>query len=395
MSAGSHAALPVLLALLLLGAAAGVAAQQTDGSGQDTDGSLENVTMTVQLQPDGDARWSVSTTFDLSTANETAAFRALADEFENGETPTLGLPAFERAVRQAATATGRDMEITAVNRTAASNATIENGTGRLTLQFTWTAFANVTGDRLVVGDAFETPDGTWLPGLDRGQHLVVRPPEGYGVYDASKPPRNGSVRWHGPTTFDSEPLSATFTGGDSDGGGGGSDGGTNGDGGTDPGTEDPGSQSIVWLVVATVLLGGAVAAYVFVRRDDEGGVIPDDETEEPAPGNGADPAATDNGRQAPESAVDDDADGAETADQTAEDEETELLSDEERVERLLDRNGGRMKQATIVKETGWSNAKVSQLLSAMDEDDQIDKLRIGRENLISFPDEDVTDLDDE
>jgi len=52
-----------------------------------------------------------------------------------------------------------------------------------------------------------------------------------------------------------------------------------------------------------------------------------------------------------------------------------------------------MKQATIVKETGWSNAKVSQLLSAMADDGAINKLRIGRENLISFPDEDVTDLD--
>jgi uncharacterized membrane protein len=62
---------------------------------------------------------------------------------------------------------------------------------------------------------------------------------------------------------------------------------------------------------------------------------------------------------------------------------------------LLERNGGRMKQANIVPETGWSNAKVSQLLSAMDEADRIDKLRIGRENLISLPGEDVTELDEE
>ena len=52
-----------------------------------------------------------------------------------------------------------------------------------------------------------------------------------------------------------------------------------------------------------------------------------------------------------------------------------------------------MKQANIVKETGWSNAKVSQLLSTMAEEGTIDKLRIGRENLISFPDEDITDID--
>jgi uncharacterized membrane protein len=47
-----------------------------------------------------------------------------------------------------------------------------------------------------------------------------------------------------------------------------------------------------------------------------------------------------------------------------------------------------------VDETGWSNAKVSQLLSAMDEADRIDKLRIGRENLISLPDEDVTEFEE-
>jgi uncharacterized membrane protein len=64
-----------------------------------------------------------------------------------------------------------------------------------------------------------------------------------------------------------------------------------------------------------------------------------------------------------------------------------LLSDEERVERLLERNGGRMRQADIVGETGWSDAKVSQLLSAMAEADRVEKLRLGRENLISLPDD--------
>jgi hypothetical protein len=66
----------------------------------------------------------------------------------------------------------------------------------------------------------------------------------------------------------------------------------------------------------------------------------------------------------------------------------ELLSDEERVEYLLESNGGRMKQANIVSETGWSDAKVSQLLSSMAEDGRVDKLRLGRENLISLPDDD-------
>jgi len=387
MSTGPRAALPVLLALLLV-SVAGVAAQSPGGD-SGTDAALENVTMVVQLQPDGDARWSVSTTFDLSTPNETASFRTLAEEFESGEAPTLGLPAFERAARQAATATGRDMEITAVNRTAASNATIENGTGRLTLRFTWTAFANVTDDRLVVGDAFETPGGTWLPGLDRGQHLVIRPPEGYGVFDASKPPENGTVQWHGPTTFDSDSLSATFTGGASDGGPDGP-GGDGGDGGTDPGTPDDPVGSVLWMIVATVVVGGTVAAYVLVWRNRDGVLpLPGGETGEPEEPDGpVDPTVTDEGGQTTGAgaAVGDGMD-QEGAPEERE-EPTELLSDEERVERLLERNGGRMKQASIVKETGWSNAKVSQLLSAMDENNRINKLRIGRENLISLPDGD-------
>jgi serine/threonine protein kinase len=64
--------------------------------------------------------------------------------------------------------------------------------------------------------------------------------------------------------------------------------------------------------------------------------------------------------------------------------EQERLSEEERIERLLKENGGRMKQNQITEETGWSHAKVSKLISSMEEEGRVDKLRIGRENLISF-----------
>lgn len=62
----------------------------------------------------------------------------------------------------------------------------------------------------------------------------------------------------------------------------------------------------------------------------------------------------------------------------------ELLTDEDRVRHLLDRHGGRMKQSMIVEETEWSKAKVSRLLSAMADDGEIQKLPIGRENLIAL-----------
>lgn len=58
------------------------------------------------------------------------------------------------------------------------------------------------------------------------------------------------------------------------------------------------------------------------------------------------------------------------------------LTDEEVVLRLLVSNGGRMKQSRIVESTGWSKAKVSRLLSSMEERGEITKLTHGRENLI-------------
>jgi hypothetical protein len=80
--------------------------------------------------------------------------------------------------------------------------------------------------------------------------------------------------------------------------------------------------------------------------------------------------------------------GGETDGDADSEPDLELLSDEERVEYLLESNGGRMKQANIVSETGWSDAKVSQLLSSMADEGRVNKLRLGRENLISLPDED-------
>lgn len=62
-------------------------------------------------------------------------------------------------------------------------------------------------------------------------------------------------------------------------------------------------------------------------------------------------------------------------------------SDDEVVIELLESNGGRMKQGAIVDETEWSKSKVSMLLSEMEDDEQISKLRVGRENLISLPGE--------
>jgi uncharacterized membrane protein len=64
--------------------------------------------------------------------------------------------------------------------------------------------------------------------------------------------------------------------------------------------------------------------------------------------------------------------------------EEDLISDNDRVLLLLQDNDGRMRQANIVHQTDWSKSKVSMVLSEMDDEDLITKLRIGRENIISI-----------
>jgi len=80
----------------------------------------------------------------------------------------------------------------------------------------------------------------------------------------------------------------------------------------------------------------------------------------------------------PVDAVDDDPDAV----------DPDLLTDEDRVRRALEESGGRMKQSAIVDEFGWSKSKTSRVLSRMADDGEVEKLRIGRENVIDLVDED-------
>ncbi|QPV63455.1 hypothetical protein I7X12_02125 [Halosimplex litoreum] len=66
---------------------------------------------------------------------------------------------------------------------------------------------------------------------------------------------------------------------------------------------------------------------------------------------------------------------------------TEFLSDEEVVFTLLDDHDGRMRQADLVEETDWSKSKVSRVLSAMDDDDTIVKVDVGRGNVVMRPED--------
>ena len=344
MSSRIAAALLVLLvAVVPLSVAAGAGMQTTATPEPVT----ENTTFSLQLQADGDARWTITDRYALTDRNETDAFEGLAQRFVDGESEVGWEQAFRAANDAASTATGREMAIRDVER----DYTVDDRQGTLTLSFTWTDFAVIEDDRLVVEDAFNTTDGTWFRTLAEDQTLVITGPEGYDVTRSPTGIDDGSLRFEGPQTFEPGYLEIVYI--------------------SDSGPISLGDAPL-WIGGALLVLVGLAVAATYINRG-AGGV--------PAALGTAD---DDDPGEADESAATEDDDSVDVA----------LLSDEERVEHLLEQNGGRMKQARIVKETGWSNAKVSQLLSAMDEDGRIDKLRIGRENLISFPDEDVTEIDE-
>lgn len=65
----------------------------------------------------------------------------------------------------------------------------------------------------------------------------------------------------------------------------------------------------------------------------------------------------------------------------------ELLTDEERVLRLLEAHGGRMKQQEVIDAVDWSRTKASDVVNEMNDAGQIEVYRLGRENVLALPGE--------
>ncbi|WP_458187855.1 DUF7343 domain-containing protein [Haladaptatus sp. NG-WS-4] len=129
---------------------------------------------------------------------------------------------------------------------------------------------------------------------------------------------------------------------------------------TTVGQETTPSDGISWMqllllaLVGVGLVGGAVLILRARTDDDPNPTAEPAETSEP------------DEPQPPEPPADD----------------GEILTDEGRVLHLLHDNRGRMKQTDIVDETGWSKSKVSRLLSRMEDRGDINRLRVGRGNIV-------------
>jgi hypothetical protein len=235
----------------------------------------------------------------------------------------------------------------------------------VTYDFTWTNFAARENGQVIVGDIFQ--GGFFLAANDTIQ-LVG--PDGYEVSRVDPNPDSREidmVTWNGREDFADAHPRVVFTPSSEQTGGNDSD--TNSDGPSDArGTplQDIGGLAIAGIVVVVLLgLGGAV---VYGRRN-----VDTDDPDGPAErtgGRAGTPPAT--GR-----------DAGPDAHETQE----AVLTDEEQVLELLNANGGRMRQAAIAEEFDWSASKTSRVVGRLSDEGSVEKLQLGRENLVTLPDE--------
>ncbi|POG55384.1 helix-turn-helix transcriptional regulator, partial [Haloferax marisrubri] len=110
-------------------------------------------------------------------------------------------------------------------------------------------------------------------------------------------------------------------------------------------------------------------------------------TEDAASASAADDAATAASAGAGADAAADDADaGDDDGDEPSP--PPELLSNEERVLRLIESRGGRIKQQEVAGALDWTDAKTSKVVRGMRDEGTIEGFRLGRENVLRLPEDD-------
>jgi hypothetical protein len=311
------------------------------------------VVMTADVGPDGAADWTVAYRIRLDDDNATQAFENLRADIQAD--PSAHTDRFESRMQSTAgtaeNATGREMAIENVTMSAREE-TFGQTYGVITYRFQWTNFAAVSGDRIEIGDALS---GLFL---DSETSLTVRWPANYqadSVVPQADERENASVTWRGQQTFGENEPRVVVSSGDAAGGADGSNG----------------------LPVGGLLalVGVAVGAYALRRY----GVLGGSEPAEPP----VSMAESDDSEAEPAAVTDADASAP----------PAELLSNEEQVLQLLESNGGRLKQQQVAGELDWTDAKTSQVIGGLRDEDKVETFRIGRENVVTLPDTDVTGRD--
>jgi hypothetical protein len=318
------------------------------------------VVMTADVGPDGTADWTVAYRIRLDDDNATQAFEDLQADIQAN--PSAYTDRFESRMQGTAgaaeNATGREMAIENVT-VSAREETFGQTYGVVTYRFRWTNFASAGDGRIEAGDALA---GLFL---DSQTSLTIRWPDDYRADRVEPQPddrSNTSATWRGQQEFGSNEPRVVAT--------------------TQPANDGGGGSSVSPAAVGALVIVLAVVALFAARRY---GLFGDDSTAGSADTANTEPTASDadGGGDAATAAA---GGGAAAASEPPED----LLSNEEQVLKLLEANGGRIKQQRVAGELDWTDAKTSQVIGGLREDDEVETFRIGRENVVTLPDTDVT-----
>ncbi|ELZ65176.1 hypothetical protein C457_16782 [Haloferax prahovense DSM 18310] len=390
------------------------AAQEAPASGPGVEPLVQqgvepdSTRIVVEVSESGDARWEIQYWTRLDDENTTEAFQSLRDDVRAN--PDDYTSAFAERIAStvgaAENATGREMAATNVS-VSAETRSLPDSFGVVSYSFEWSNFAAVDGDRLVVGDAIE---GFFL---DSSSRLILSWPDEYGaatVEPAGDETRENTVIWRGSQTefVSGEPnvvlergaggsgttVTATATPTDSE---------------TPVADDDPFPTTTALIALVLVVLVGAGALYLRSRGalgggdGGNGGANVAGAAGSTDAGASTDSAAASAG-EADSAAADDAATAAASAgagadepddDSNAGDEDgepsppPELLSNEERVLRLIESRGGRIKQQEVAGALDWTDAKTSKVVRGMRDEGTIEGFRLGRENVLRLPEDDA------
>lgn len=308
----------------------------------------DNTITRVKVFPNASARWSIQVRTRLETPGEEDQYRRFQERLRTNE--SIVLDRFQnrmmRVVGAAANATGRVM--TADEFTVSTHIQeVPRTWGVVSYEFTWGNFAVTENGSLVIGDVFE---GGFF--LAQGDRLVVESPEGFHLAEIEPPPEttsDGAVAWQGRRDFEDRHPRIRFDQNRT----------------TTPGVSEqsptvrsdrsplsgylpPGFGWPTIGIAVLLVLGGLFLVLRRVRTTGpEGGAV--------------NPQAN------------------------------ELVTDSERIRQILEAEGGRASQTDIDEALEWSSSKTSRVLSEMAEAGTIEKLRIGRENIIQLQETDDHD----
>ncbi|MEA1994182.1 MAG: hypothetical protein U9N35_07320 [Euryarchaeota archaeon] len=277
----------------------------------------------ITIREDGTAFWEFETRFELKNEEDKAFFEEYIEALEEEkevliEEKQMGI---QETIDKLNLTTNRSMKIENLNLSYGVVETINKDYGVVKFQFLWYGFAEKKENRLLAGDVF-------LGGyhLAKNETMILEFPQSFIYRQAYPPPdetRSNTLIWYGPRTFgEKEPSLALERFESTD---------ENSPSGTPEKQEE--RNKGIYLFAALIIVGILIGTFfILIRRNKE--------------------------------------------------KKEYFFSDEEMILSILEQNDGKYLQNDIVKETGFSKSKVSQLLNEMEIKDVISKKKIGRNNLI-------------